>query len=97
MNKHSIIKIAICLSFLMSIPVQALVGKKYRQWAMGEFEVPTEIKNTTKITELQTFLDSKKEFTRMAAVRRLGEIKIPNTVDLLVKSLRQEPIFKGTE
>jgi len=69
----------------------------YFQWVKGEFEIPDEIKKVTTATELKPFLDSNREFTRMAAVRRLGEIEGSKAIDLLIKRFEQEPIYRDRE
>jgi len=87
--------------FLLSLVVTNIYAgmfpKGYFRWVKGEFEIPREIKKVTKVSELQPFLDNKRGFTRMAAVRRLGEIEGPRAIDLLVKRFAREPIYQGIE
>ncbi|MGD8787184.1 MAG: HEAT repeat domain-containing protein [Phycisphaerales bacterium] len=97
MKKLRYLIMIVFISHLISVPVHALVNKEYIQWKKGEFEIPADMKNLTKGSELQAFLDNKREFTRMAAVRRLGEIEGPNAIDLLVKRFAQEPVHKSPE
>jgi len=87
--------VIVCLIFCASTPAQVLINKEYLQWIKGEFEVPAEIKMQRKVDGLQPFLDSKSEFTRMAAVRRLAEIEGPNSIGLLLEVFRKEPVPKG--
>ena len=89
------VAVIVCLLSCESVPAQALVNKEYFQWIKGEFEVPEEIKKKTTVDGLQFFLDSKNEFTRMAAVRRLGEIQGPNSIEPLRAIFAKEPIPKG--
>ena len=87
--------------FLLSLVVTNIYAgmfpKGYFRWVKGEFEIPREIKKVTKVSELQPFLDNKRDFTRMAAVRRLGQIEGPRAIDLLVKRFAREPIYRGIE
>jgi len=87
--------------FLLSLVVTNIYAgmfpKGYFRWVKGEFEIPREIKKVTKVSELQPFLDNKREFIRMVAVRRLGEIEGPRAIDLLVKRFAREPIYQGIE
>lgn len=89
------------LMFLLPLAVTniyaGMYAKGYFQWAKGEFEIPEEIKKVTSPSELNPFLESKKEFTRMAAVRRLGEIEGPNAVAALAQRFEQEPERLGTD
>ncbi len=89
------IVIVFCLLSLTSTSVYARVSKEYTQWSKGEFEVPTEIKNITDASELQPFLNSTREFTRMAAVRRLGELEGPKAMGVLRELYAKEPLTKG--
>ena len=87
--------------FLLSLVVTNIYAgmfpKGYFRWVKGEFEIPDEIKKVTKVSELQPFLDNKRDFTRMAAIRRLGQIEGPRAIDLLVKRFAREPIYRGIE
>lgn len=87
--------IIVCLLSLLSAPANALRHKKQLHLAEGEFEIPAEIKKATKVTGLQPFLDSKREFMRMAAVRRLAEIEGPNSIGPLLEVFRKEPAARG--
>lgn len=90
-----IIGITVCLLSLISTPAYALVNRDYIQWSKGKFEIPAEIKKVTNASELQPFLDSNCEFTRMAAVRRLGEIEGPEAIGPLCEVFNKEPSPKG--
>lgn len=95
MRTYTTVWIMVCLLSLLSAQVKALTLKSQMRLARGEFEVPTEIKNQTKVDGLKPFLDSKSEFTRMAAVRRLGEIEGPNSIGTLLEVFRTEPAASG--
>jgi len=53
------------------------------KWLRGDFEIPDEIKKVTSLLELQTFLESKDSFIKVAAIRRLGEIEGAKAVGIL--------------
>lgn len=89
------IKIVLCLLSLTSTSVYARVSKEYIQWSKGDFEIPTEIKNITNASGLQPFLNSKRKFTRMAAIRRLGEIEGSKAMGLFRELYAKEPLTKG--
>lgn len=95
MRTFTTVWIIVCLLSLLSAPAKALTLKKDIRLAKGEFEVPAEIKKQIKVTGLQSFLDSKSEFTRMAAVRRLAEIEGPKAVGLLHTIFAKEPAASG--
>ena len=95
MRTFTTVWIIICLLSLLSAPAKAITLKKDLRLAKGEFEIPAEIKKETTVTGLQPFLDSESEFTRMAAVRRLGEIEGPKAVALLLAVFAKEPAAWG--
>jgi hypothetical protein len=87
--------IIVCLLSLLLAPAKALTLKKHLRLAKGKFEVPAEIKKQIKVEGLQPYLDSKREFMRMAAVRRLGEIEGLKAVGLLRAIFTKEPSTRG--
>ncbi len=89
MKKTLISCMIVCLLFLTT-NLYARLTKEYLLWVKGEFEIPHEIKKATNVSELKPFLDNKYEFTRMAAVRRLGEIGGSKTIELLVERVEKE-------
>ena len=89
MKKTLISCMIVCLLFLTT-NLYARLTKEYLLWLKGEFEIPHEIKKATNVSELKPFLDNKYEFTRMAAVRRLGEIGGSKTIELLVERFEKE-------
>jgi hypothetical protein len=96
MKTLSIAGIIVCLLSLISTCAYALVSREYIQWTKGEFEIPAGIKKATNVSELQPFLDSERPFTRMAAVRRLGEIEGPKAVGLLRELFAKEASTRGS-
>ncbi len=52
-----------------------MYAPRYFSQLRGDFEIPDEIKKVTSLSELQPFLESKDGLTKMAAIRRLGEIE----------------------
>ena len=89
------IKIVFYLLSLTTTSVYARVSKEYVQWSKGEFEVPAEIKRVTNTTELQPFLNNTRDFVRMAAVRRVGEIEGSKAIGLLRELYAKEPPTRG--
>jgi len=80
----------VCFSSLVAMPCHAKKTQEYIQWAKGEFEIPTEIRKAASLSELRPFLNSRQEFARMAAVRRLGEIEGRESIGLLLESFEKE-------
>lgn len=98
MKNTLILSIVITSLLMMTVNVYGgMYPRGYFKWVKGEFDIPDEIKKVTNMSELQPFQDSKSEFTRMAAVRRLGEIEGPKAVNELVKRLEREPVYRGIE
>lgn len=95
MKNIFISKLIFYLLFTLATPIYAELTKEYLQWMKGEFEVPPEIKKATNVSELQPFLNNKYEFTRMAAVRRLGEIERAKAIELLVERFEKETTPHG--
>jgi len=92
-----IMAIIICVLVLAAIPTYGRVSKEYIRWANGVFEIPVEIQEANDISDLQLFLDDKDEFTRMAAVRRLGEVEGSRAVSLLREIFTNEPPTRGLD
>jgi len=82
--------ISICILFFTITPVSAFNMLEQSAWSTGDFDIPQKIKDVNTISELQSFLNSKDDFTRMAAVRRLGEIEGPNSLDTLISIFENE-------
>jgi len=82
--------IASLLSALVT-PTHARISQERLRWIRGEFELPPEIEKVANISELQCFLDSESEFTRMAAVRRLRQLDDRNAVNILASRFANEP------
>ncbi|MCJ7828423.1 MAG: HEAT repeat domain-containing protein [Dehalococcoidia bacterium] len=72
-------------------PTDARTSQERLRWIRGEFELPPEIKKVANISELQRFLDSESEFTRMAAARRLGQLDDRDAVNVLASRFAKEP------
>ncbi|PIV55380.1 hypothetical protein COS16_07310 [Candidatus Desantisbacteria bacterium CG02_land_8_20_14_3_00_49_13] len=71
--------------------VDAKVSQEWIQWTRGEFEVPSEIQEAKNVSAVRPFLNSETEFTRMAAVRRLGEVGGEQVITLLEEIFKKEP------
>lgn len=98
MKKIILISITLFLYSFDIAPIFAIRNTEYKQWIIGKFDISPEIKKVTNVSNLKPFLDDKREFTRMVAVRRLGEIEGPNSVGLLIKIFETEPLtVKGLE
>lgn len=91
MKKVLIVVISVCFTALFTSFLYTKVTQEKLRWINGEFELPSEIQKINSIDELKSFLDSKDEFTRMASVRRLGEIGGEKAVGLLVEIFNKEP------
>lgn len=97
MKNLFIIGAAIYSLSLVAPPALARVGEEYIRWTRGEFDMPAKIKDANNVSELEPFLNSNREFTRMAAVTRLGEIQGRKGVDLLLEMFTKEPSVKGLD
>ena len=95
MRKILISGTIICVLSLSATHVHARLSKEYLSWMKGEFEIPEEIKNVINVSELQPFIESNREFTRMAAIRRLGQIEGPKAIGPLREVFAKEPSPKG--
>lgn len=97
MNKVCSILMAGNLALLVAAPSDAKVSAEYIRWTKGEFDMPPAIKRVADTSELRPFLDSRDDFLRMAAVRRLGEIEGAAAVGLLVKVFKDQPSASGCD
>lgn len=95
MRKILISGTIICLLSLSATHIHARLSKEYLSWMKGEFEIPEEIKKARNVSELQPFLESIREFTRMAAIRRLGQIEGPKAIGPLREVFSKEPSPRG--
>ncbi len=95
MRKILISGTIICVLSLSATHVHARLTKEYLSWMKGEFEIPEEIKKARNVPELQPFIESSREFTRMAAIRRLGQIEGPKAIGLLREVFSKEPSARG--
>ncbi|UCD83652.1 MAG: HEAT repeat domain-containing protein [Deltaproteobacteria bacterium] len=91
MKKFFVFGIVVCLIFSAVSYGYAKMGKEGLRLRDGEFEIPPEIQKAASVSELRPFLDSEDQFTRMAAVRRLGEIEKRKAVSLLINQFEREP------
>jgi hypothetical protein len=83
------------LVLAMTTVTQASPGVQYRHWAGGRFAMPKALAEVRTPDGLGTFLASKDEFTRMAAVRRLGELGEAKAVEPLLELYQKEPAANG--
>ncbi len=95
MKKFFIIGVAVCLLSLMENSAYAKEGPEWFRLRDGEFEIPSEIQKASTISEVQTFLNSEVQFTRMAAAKRLGELGDREGIGLLVERFAKEPYGVG--
>lgn len=72
-------------------------GKENLSLLRGEIEIPQEIKEVKTAKGLKPFLGDSHELTRMAAVKRLGEIGGFDSVDYLYDTFLKEPYKGGFE
>lgn len=92
--KRLTITVGLITCFLCSAVASLTYAKpteEWLRWTRGEFEMPTEIQNVKSITEIQPFLDSNDQFTRMAAAKRLGQLGGVDAVRLLYERFEKEP------
>jgi hypothetical protein len=84
-----------CCFFLLHLASQ-LSGRptqQNREWSRGRFELPAEIANIEDASELQPFLTSSLEFTRMAAARRLAQIEGIRAIPALLEAFAGEKTY----
>ena len=92
------IKISIIVFLIFgSVTTHARVSKEYFEMAEGKFEMPKEIQDSNSVSDLRPFLLDKRDFNRMAAVRRLGEIGGEDIIDLVLDLYENEPSTKGND
>jgi HEAT repeat protein len=63
----------------------------------SEFKMPPEIASTNNAQNIVKYLNSPDQTIRLAAVKRLGEIKNPDSVTLVMQFYNNEPYRKGME
>jgi hypothetical protein len=97
MKRVSTVAMTVCLTWLVPTCLHARVTLEYMRWTVGIFDVPPEIKKATTISDLQSFLSSKREFTRMCAARRLGEIGEAQVISQLLDVFEKEEPKRGIE
>lgn len=97
MRRENLLLVAYCLLSFSTVPLCARPTQQYRRWVQGIFDLPGEIAKAANVSQLQPFLESDREFTRMAAVRRLGEIEGPQAISRLLEVFRKEKPTVGMD
>lgn len=95
-GRHLLLAVYCLLSFCAT-PLSARLTQQYRQWVRGVFDLPAEIARAASVSQLQPFLESEQEFTRMAAVRRAGQIEGPRSLPILLDIFAREKSPVGSE
>jgi hypothetical protein len=98
MKKTFITLTTILILFLSLTNIYAgMHAQGYSLLVSGDFDMPDEIKDVKKSSELKPFLEEHQSRNQLAAIRRLGEIEGNKAVTPLVKMFNQEPNIDGTD
>ena len=95
MKKSIIIGIMVYFLCFISSLVHASGDDEWAKLVRGEFNIPPAIQEVKSVSEIQQYLDSNDEFTRMAAVKKIGQIGNADAVKALSERFEKEPYVNG--